>query len=62
MSESDRPDLASGIPHEALAPGQMIEGSYEGERVLLARVEDRFYAVGGVCPHYGAPLCEGLLS
>ncbi|MGH7287211.1 MAG: FAD-dependent oxidoreductase [Myxococcota bacterium] len=62
MSESDRPDLAAGIPHEALAPGQMIEGSYEGERVLLARVEDRFYAVGGVCTHYGAPLCEGLLS
>jgi 3-phenylpropionate/trans-cinnamate dioxygenase ferredoxin reductase subunit len=62
MSESDRPDLAVGIPHEALAPGQMIEGIYEGERVLLARVDDRFYAVGGVCTHYGAPLCEGRLS
>ncbi len=62
MSESDRPDLAIGIPHEALARGQMMEGTYEGERVLLARVEDRFYAVGGACTHYGAPLCEGLLS
>ncbi len=62
MSESDRPDLAVGVPHEALAPGQMIEGTYEGERVLLARVANRFYAVGGVCTHYGAPLCEGLLS
>ena len=62
MSESVRPDLAMGIPHEALARGQMVEGTYEGERVLLARVEDRFYAVGGACTHYGAPLCEGLLS
>ena len=62
MPESDRPDLAAGIPQEALAPGQMIEGTYEGGRVLLARVEDRFYAVGGVCTHYGAPLCEGLLA
>ncbi len=62
MSESDRPDLAVGIPHEALAPGEMIEGIFEGERVLLARVEDRFYAVGAVCTHYGAPLWEGLLS
>ena len=62
MSESDRPDLAVGIPREALARGQMIEGTYEGERVLLARVEERFYAVAGVCTHYGAPLCEGLLS
>ncbi|MGH7342567.1 MAG: Rieske 2Fe-2S domain-containing protein, partial [Candidatus Rokuibacteriota bacterium] len=40
----------------------MIEGTYDGGRVLLARVEDRFYAVGGVCTHYGAPLCEGLLT
>jgi 3-phenylpropionate/trans-cinnamate dioxygenase ferredoxin reductase subunit len=62
MSESDRPDLATGIPREALAPGQMIEGTYDGDRVLLARVGDRFYAVGGACTHYGAPLCEGLLS
>lgn len=62
MSESDRPDLAVGVPREALARGQMIEGSYEGERVLLARVAEHFYAVSGVCTHYGAPLCEGLLS
>jgi 3-phenylpropionate/trans-cinnamate dioxygenase ferredoxin reductase subunit len=39
----------------------MIEGSYEGTRVLLARVDERFYAIGGECTHYGAPLCEGLL-
>jgi 3-phenylpropionate/trans-cinnamate dioxygenase ferredoxin reductase subunit len=62
MLEPDRPDLAAGIPLEVLAPGQMVEGTFDGERVLLARVEDRFYAVGGVCTHYGAPLCEGLLS
>ena len=62
MPKSDRPDLAEGIPQEALAPGQMIEGTYADERVLLARVEEDFYAVGGVCTHYGAPLCEGLLS
>lgn len=54
-------DLAEGIPHGALAPGQMIEGSYAGERVLLARVGDRFHAVAATCTHYGAPLCEGLL-
>ncbi|MCL4683436.1 FAD-dependent oxidoreductase [Myxococcota bacterium] len=62
MPEEDRPDLAVGIPRDALARGQMIEGTYESERVLLARVEERFYAVAGVCTHYGAPLCEGLLS
>jgi NADPH-dependent 2,4-dienoyl-CoA reductase/sulfur reductase-like enzyme/nitrite reductase/ring-hydroxylating ferredoxin subunit len=61
MSTPDRPDLAKGLSAENLAPGEMIEGTYEGARVLLARVGDEFYAVGGECTHYGAPLCEGLL-
>jgi NADPH-dependent 2,4-dienoyl-CoA reductase/sulfur reductase-like enzyme/nitrite reductase/ring-hydroxylating ferredoxin subunit len=61
MPESDRPDLGAGIAQEALAPGQMVEGTFEGASVLIARVDDRFYAIGGECTHYGAPLCEGLL-
>lgn len=61
MSTSDRPELGLGISAETLAPGEMIEGTYEGARVLLARVGDDFFAVGGECTHYGAPLCEGLL-
>jgi 3-phenylpropionate/trans-cinnamate dioxygenase ferredoxin reductase subunit len=61
MPESNQPDLAAGIAQEVLEPGQMMEGTYEGARVLLARVGDRFYAIGGECTHYGAPLCEGLL-
>ena len=61
MPESTRPDLAAGVPLEALAAGEMLEGTYAGERVLLARIDDRFVALGAVCTHYGAPLCEGLL-
>lgn len=61
MSTPDRPDLTKGLPADTLAPGEMIEGTCEGVRVLLARVGDDFYAVGGECTHYGAPLCEGLL-
>jgi 3-phenylpropionate/trans-cinnamate dioxygenase ferredoxin reductase subunit len=61
MSTPDRHDLAEGLLVEALAPGEMIEGTYEGARVLLARVGNDFYAVGAECTHYGAPLCEGLL-
>lgn len=61
MTEAERPDLARGIPAETLADGEMIEGGYEGARVLLARAGSDYYAVGGECTHYGAPLCEGLL-
>ena len=62
MSEARKLDLAEGVAVESLASGQMIEGVYQGERVLLACVGDRFHAVAAVCTHYGAPLCEGLLS
>lgn len=61
MTESERPDLAQGVPANLLAEGEKVEGSYEGTRVLLARVGSDYYAVGGECTHYGAPLCEGLL-
>ena len=61
MRASDRPDLAVGMAIAAIAPGEMVEGSYDGRRVLLARVADAFYAVGGECTHHGAPLCEGVL-
>jgi len=61
MTASDRPDLAKGVLVDALAPGEMIEGSYEGDSVLLVRIENAFFAVGGECTHYGAPLCQGVL-
>lgn len=32
MSTSERPDLATGVPVEALAPGEMIEGRYHRAR------------------------------
>jgi NADPH-dependent 2,4-dienoyl-CoA reductase/sulfur reductase-like enzyme/nitrite reductase/ring-hydroxylating ferredoxin subunit len=45
-----------------LMDGEMKEVSADGTRVLLARVEGEFHAVGATCPHYGAPLAEGALS
>jgi len=61
MAEPDRPDLALGVPVASIASSQMIQGTYDGESVLLAREGDRFYAVASECTHYGGPLCEGLL-
>jgi apoptosis-inducing factor 3 len=44
------------------ADGEMKQVSANGADILLARVCGNFYAVGATCPHYGAPLAEGVLS
>ena len=44
-----------------LRDGEMKEVQAGEVRILLARLGDRFYAVSATCPHYGAPLAEGVL-
>ena len=44
-----------------LREGEMKEVSIGEKRILLARVNNRFHAVSATCPHYGAPLAEGVL-
>lgn len=44
-----------------LQDGQMKPFELEGKAVLLARAGGQYYATGGKCAHYGAPLHEGLL-
>jgi NADPH-dependent 2,4-dienoyl-CoA reductase/sulfur reductase-like enzyme/nitrite reductase/ring-hydroxylating ferredoxin subunit len=44
-----------------LRDGDMKEVSIGETRILLARLGDRFHAVSATCPHYGAPLAEGVL-
>ena len=41
--------------------GEMKEVKVGETPVLLARVDDKCYAVGAYCTHYGAPLVEGAL-
>ena len=55
------PDLTKGIEISSVGPGQLIGGHAFGEPVLLAHVEPNWFAVGGKCTHYGAPLAEGIL-
>jgi NADPH-dependent 2,4-dienoyl-CoA reductase/sulfur reductase-like enzyme/nitrite reductase/ring-hydroxylating ferredoxin subunit len=44
------------------ADGEMKQMSADGADILLARVSGNFYAVSATCPHYGAPLVEGVLN
>lgn len=45
-----------------LAPGAMKEVTAKGLSVLLARIDDNFYAVQGRCPHMGGVLAQGKLE
>jgi len=44
-----------------LADGQMTTVLVGGKKVLMARVDGRFYATAARCPHWGGPLPEGTL-
>jgi NADPH-dependent 2,4-dienoyl-CoA reductase/sulfur reductase-like enzyme/nitrite reductase/ring-hydroxylating ferredoxin subunit len=55
------PDLALGIAPSALADGGMVTGQVNGEAVLLVRKGSEYFALGATCPHYGAPLGDGLV-
>ncbi len=44
-----------------LQDGQMKEVQAGETKILLAKVDGKYYAVGAVCPHYKAPLVKGAL-
>jgi apoptosis-inducing factor 3 len=55
------PDLTKGVSAREITDGTRLLGHAEGEPVLLTRCEGELLAVGARCPHYGAPLNEGLV-
>lgn len=56
------PDLAAGVAADDLAPGASLLGHAHGDPVLLARVDDEYFAIGATCTHYGGPLAEGVID
>src|SRR5205085_1707092 len=48
----------TGLPQE----GAMIRLELEGKPVVIACTDGQYYAFGGNCPHYGAPLDKGVLK
>jgi NADPH-dependent 2,4-dienoyl-CoA reductase/sulfur reductase-like enzyme/nitrite reductase/ring-hydroxylating ferredoxin subunit len=54
------PDLAEGVPVGSILEGKPLLGHAGGEAVLLARSGDELFAVSATCPHYGAPLIDGI--
>lgn len=44
-----------------LQNGQMQQIAVGDSQILLSRIDDKFYATGAFCTHYGAPLAKGFL-
>lgn len=62
MDDSTAPDLRAGIPLRDLTDGAMVPGVVDGEEAILVRADGKLYALGGLCTHYHAKLCDGLLA
>jgi NADPH-dependent 2,4-dienoyl-CoA reductase/sulfur reductase-like enzyme/nitrite reductase/ring-hydroxylating ferredoxin subunit len=45
-----------------LRDGQMQQIPVDDSQILLAKINDKFYATGAFCTHYGAPLVKGVLQ
>src|SRR6516165_3201070 len=63
MAEEKRlngPDFAQGGSLGEFGDGA-LQGHTKGERILVARCGDTFFAIGASCSHYGGPLAEGLV-
>jgi glycine betaine catabolism B len=45
-----------------IQPSNMIAVEVDGEKVCVANVEGKYYAIGNVCTHMGGPLAEGKLE
>src|SRR6266540_170796 len=56
------PDLAQGVPLQALSDNGMLLGRFDEEDVLLARRGTEVFAIGAHCTHYHGPLAEGLIA
>ena len=55
------PDFTKGISAGEIRAGELLLGHADGEPVMLTRCGGELVAVGAKCPHYGAPLSEGLV-
>jgi glycine betaine catabolism B len=45
-----------------IQPSQMKEVEFNGEKICLANVEGKYYAIGNICTHLGGPLAQGKLE
>ncbi|MBI3859897.1 MAG: Rieske 2Fe-2S domain-containing protein [Thaumarchaeota archaeon] len=55
-------EFAKAVESSKVPPGTMMTISVDGEDILIANVEGKFYGVGAICKHEQWDLSEGTLS
>ena len=45
-----------------IPPSQMKEVEVDGQKIIIANINGKFYAIGSICTHEGGPLADGMLS
>ena len=53
---------ATGMAPETLPPKQPVEVTVAGKKICLLQAAEQVVAFTALCPHAGAPLCEGWLD
>ena len=56
------PDFVTVADTAEIPPGEIKAVDFDGESVVIANVDGRFFAVEGTCTHRGGPLVEGALT
>ena len=59
MGETDFVKVANA---DEILPSQMKEVEVDGQSILIANVNGKYYAIGSICTHEGGPLADGMLS
>jgi len=44
------------------SPSRMKEVEVDGQKIIIANINGKYYAIGSICTHEGGPLADGMLS
>jgi len=55
-------DFVKAADVKDIQPSQMKEVEVNGEKICIANVDGKFYAIGSICTHEGGPLADGTLE
>jgi NADPH-dependent 2,4-dienoyl-CoA reductase/sulfur reductase-like enzyme/nitrite reductase/ring-hydroxylating ferredoxin subunit len=60
-TDSEEINFKQGVAVTDIPDGQILTGTFEGDRVLLVHQGGEFFAIGAHCTHYGGELSKGLI-